>query len=443
MVKKHCGLELRTLFPYKLLFICSCCLSLLLSLSPSQSWHHPESLSFTQNYLHGEKSIEWKNWREAFDLQALDSGPRISRPIENFFNFLNAWSRQTLWKIIPPHPSLSLHHVILYFLCPLFLWLLFGQLKWPEKLRWILLSLFILSPGVLYLSAVQFRSAKPLSLLGMIILLYLSPKKTRLLFPTLLFFLLCDETIWLMVPVLAIFSPNKKNFQSLALATLSYSFLLWMILPKFFGQSFSTYEHTQQLIQGKLFQFQFLPANLKNVFFDLLGLPLYSEDLSLGLKLLTLIYLGTFLFALRGQKKFFFILCLSFLFHHLLMQIKTGVWGISWYGHYLPLFFILFLGSGHRQSVFPLLPFSLLSLFFLSHQFIHTNPLHRDLHYLQAGQGIEKIYQQKLNPHLYHSPFPSQWFERAYQVKLWEEIREQQRTLSSLPMPLAYLWWEH
>lgn len=65
----------------------------------------------------------WSDLATGFDTLKIEIDPnRITRPLSNIVEVIDAKFRANLWEHIPPHPSLSLQWPLLFVGLPIFFW---------------------------------------------------------------------------------------------------------------------------------------------------------------------------------------------------------------------------------------------------------------------------------------------------------------------------------
>ena len=98
-------------------------------LNYDNAWIHPEKIQTHQWFLSNGPALQWEDLARGIDTDRIECGmPRITRPLSNLLELINAKFRVWLWNFIPPHPSLSLTWIVNFTAVPILLYLFFKNL---------------------------------------------------------------------------------------------------------------------------------------------------------------------------------------------------------------------------------------------------------------------------------------------------------------------------
>lgn len=111
---------------------------------------HPEKTLTHYWIFENGPSFKLEDIRRGMDVHVIEWGePRFTRPFSNIVEVINAKFRATLWKYIPPHPSLHLSWPFSFVLLPYLLFLFFRNMGCNRDLSLGGVCLYMASPGFL------------------------------------------------------------------------------------------------------------------------------------------------------------------------------------------------------------------------------------------------------------------------------------------------------
>ncbi len=123
------------------------------------------------------KGWHWKDFGTFLDTEAIElSGDRLSRPVSNFMEVLNAKFRANCWNFIPPHPSLSIMWLISLFILPYFLFKFFRNMGCAPPIAFVGSCWYIASLGCLSPLVMLFHPAKGLVNFFGVLVLFIGSK---------------------------------------------------------------------------------------------------------------------------------------------------------------------------------------------------------------------------------------------------------------------------
>lgn len=347
--------------------------------SLEQAWYQRERTDWNSQYL--LKSTASNNrLLLAFDSMMFENTPnRSTRILASFLEIFDTEFRVWLWQFISPHPSISLTLIFSY-ASLIFLFLYLRNTGFSIFSSFCALTIYTSSPGFLSLLSMRFRSSKPLSSFIIILGLYLYSilrKKTNssnrnsiffLLYLFLTINLLWDETVIVLIPALFILWKNKKNTLHLFFTILG-SVLTYFLLIKYFfpyvqsildipSGDIQKYDIVPLFDTNELLLFlKNLPTNILINLNDLIGfVPIHPENgiienILFIVNLLIVISLFVHLVVdwqhtpnnklsrLFTYRISFFILLLIVFNAFLLSRVTNKIWGLYWYGVFIPIFF--------------------------------------------------------------------------------------------------------
>ncbi len=212
-------------------------------------WMNPELSLYIPRALQNGTNFRLDDILRGFDWLRFDGTAR-ARFVDHFFMILNIKFRVWLWNFIPPHPSLSLIWIFLFFSAILFYKLIYNLTK-SRNAAWAGLSLFLLSKGFLNSISMIFHPGKPLVIFLTVFCLYLTSQivqnlhqreffsmKSIILYLILLVSMVVafftDETGWFIFICLPVLFPSlflipKKRIIIIYTYTTTFIFFLFFV----------------------------------------------------------------------------------------------------------------------------------------------------------------------------------------------------------------------
>jgi hypothetical protein len=124
-------------------------------LNYDNSWIHNEKLETHRWFLENGRSLKLEDLKRGLNVAVIEGSytgsaayNRITRPLSNMFELLNAKFRVWLWNFVPPHPSLSLSWPLSFILVPLLLFLFFKNMGCSGEISF--------SGAMMYLATIGF-----------------------------------------------------------------------------------------------------------------------------------------------------------------------------------------------------------------------------------------------------------------------------------------------
>ena len=393
--------------------------------SYDNSWASPEIYYLEKTAFKTGAPFHWNDLKNGLNYKGFEgpTAPRITRPLSNYFQILNAKFRTQLWRFILPHPSLSLTWIFSLFLTPLFLYLLLRNMGITSNTAIGMTAFYILTPTTLSHVADFFRPAKPMADFALMFCLYLaSSMEKRFLQKNIpipwgkyLFFWVTaalsfywDETALLIFPAILLLFPkvliHRKPYLLLWLLlpfiTAAFYFCIIPCLTSWSGfglphlAQYDLYKNGLKLDpllrQNAL---SFLPLNTRNLVLGTMGIIVPDVFLaSFWIKacfILAIISWEIVFFRIRKVAAHrlvlvLFLAALILLFNHLVFTQGVLVWGPFWYGGFWSIFFIIWLtGLIHKAGINKYLLtaclfFILINMF---QSFIAMNDVYKKNHY--------------------------------------------------------------
>ena len=223
------------------------------------AWMHPEKTRTHWWILENGPTLQWEDLRRGMNVRTLEWGaPRITRPLSNLFEVLNAKFRATLWRAVPPHPSVSLTWPFVFLLLPPLLYATLRRMGCRREIALGSVGLYAATMGFLSPVVMLFHPGKCFVNLFAVLSLYLgsrivprlnsdSARSGRTwallaaLFVTLFTGFFWDETaLFVYVLVFVLFAPywirrspwRPYILAGFAVLPLAYLFMVQIFLPK-------------------------------------------------------------------------------------------------------------------------------------------------------------------------------------------------------------------
>jgi len=137
------------------------------------SWMAFEKLNTHLWILENGKYWHWQDLAKFLNTKVIEIDPnRISRPLSNFVEVLDAKFRANLWDYITPHPTISLQWPFLFIGLPIFLYKVFRNLNCQPIIALAGTSLYLTSTG--FLSPIVQYSHPAKNLVNFFVILSLS-----------------------------------------------------------------------------------------------------------------------------------------------------------------------------------------------------------------------------------------------------------------------------
>ena len=380
------------------LLIASYVYIIFVTLSYDSAWMHPEVFRIKNSIvsmMHYETNIFWP-LKYIFCFDDFEFVPRSTRLFSSLFEIADTFFRVQLWKIIPPHSSLSLSFLFSLFLSPYCLYKLLRNWELNDNQAKIAISFYLVQPGTLSLIAMYFRPGKTLAIFFMILSFmlasdiqkrYLSPGKPVLMRLICLFFsliagFLFDETAAIFYFAFFILFygfviRSKRIFITFVSIPVFIAILYFYIFPSIANLLYSSRPILSEYI-GKSFNEHFLSllfinnlqSNFRALFEDSWSLFSPSVAPFLAFKILfsfqnliiaiTLIYFPLlFIWQIKNHSlkldqytlliKGLLVILWGGLAHGFLMKvINNNVWGPYWYGSYMGIFFVFLIAGLYK-----------------------------------------------------------------------------------------------
>src|SRR5688572_10480605 len=194
----------------------------LLLTSYSVVWVQPEEFNWRESILKGGTSLTAHDVRGAFNWELFEYAPRSTRPLSSYLEIVDTKLRVLLWRVIPPHPSLSLTWLPLLVVSPWLFYKLLRNLGISNATAALTTALYLGNPATLSLLAVDFRPAKALANCAIVACLYWAsriqksraqktadrPRSAALLWIFMFGSFFLDETALLSYPAVVLFFPS-------------------------------------------------------------------------------------------------------------------------------------------------------------------------------------------------------------------------------------------
>lgn len=368
------------------------------TLGYESAWMQPEVSGIKDSII---AAMDYENrfyWPlvHIFRFDEFEFAHRSTRLLSSLFEIADTTFRIHLWKIMTPHPSLSLTFIFTLFLTPYCLYRLLRNWELDDKRAKIAVSFYLVQPGTLSLLAMYFRPAKAMAIFFMMLSLYLasdirkrylSPGKTArgrtvCLFLSLFAGFFFDETAAIFYGVFFILcydfvTWSKKNFMMFVsmpvIVFLLYFHILPFITDALHSSSQSLYGYAGQLFNKHLFLTLFvnnLFNNFRALFVESWGLfnpgaaPSIMLKIFFSVQILVLVSaLAYFFFILFKKRKepslkreayglltrILLVILLGVVAHAFLMSVvSNNVWGPYWYGSYMGVFFAFLIAGLYK-----------------------------------------------------------------------------------------------
>lgn len=143
-------------------------------LNYDNSWMNPEKTLTHAYFLQNGVSLGQEDFKRSMNVRVVEWGaPRITRPLSNIFEMLNAKFRAWLWLYILPHASLSLTWPFSFLLLPWLLYRFFRKMGCDTELALGGLVLYIASAGFTSPVIMLFHPGKSFVNIFAVIVLYI------------------------------------------------------------------------------------------------------------------------------------------------------------------------------------------------------------------------------------------------------------------------------
>ena len=144
-------------------------------LNYDNAWMHPEMIGMHDWLLKNGTALQKEDVARVFNALTVEQGhPRLSRPLSNILNLVNAKFRGWLWHFIPPHPSFSLSWFLSFLLVPLLLFRFFRNMGYHETIALGGVGLYLASVGFLGPLIMLFHSGKSMVNIFSVMTLFLA-----------------------------------------------------------------------------------------------------------------------------------------------------------------------------------------------------------------------------------------------------------------------------
>jgi hypothetical protein len=422
------------------------------TLGYDSAWMLPEVFKIKNaivKMMHSESGMFWP-LTYIFRFDVFEFGPRTTRPLSSLFEIADTFCRVHLWKIMTPHPSLSLTFIFTLILSPYCLYKLLRNWELTDNQAKIAVSFYLVQPGTLSLIVMYFRPAKTLAIFFMILSFllasiirkrYASHEKPGLpvficLFLSLTAGFLFDETAAVfyfafLILFFGIVIRSKKFFIAFTSIPFMIAALYFYVFPLISVLLHSSRTVFADYIADELIINIYLPfikysllSNFRVLFKESLILFSPGYTPSLAFKILfgvqqlivggVLVY---FCFHLIGQIrnrslksgryelliKAFLVVLWGGLAHGLFMNITSNnIWGPYWYGSYIGVFFALLIAGFYKiqdKGLGRMVTVAAASTIILSMlTFPYLNFVYKKYHYYpHAPIHIQQFFEWELN----------------------------------------------
>lgn len=424
------------------------------TLSYESAWMQPEIFG-TKNsivsMMHYENDLLWplKYIFRFYDFDP-DLISRSTRIFSHLFEIADTVFRVQLWKIILPHPSLSLTFIFTLFLTPYCLYKLLRNWALNDNQAKIAVSFYLVQPGTLSLIAMYFRPAKAMAIFFLILSCLIASDILKrnlshgkhayislvFLFISLTTGFLFDETAVIFYFVFFILFyrfiiRSKRMFITFASIPVIIAVLYFYIIPSITVLLYSFHSDLSGCI-GQLFNSNFspllfihnLPGNFRAIFEDSWGLYRPGTAPSLAFNIffaaqyliltVTLIYFCMTVFQqIRNHSfklnkyeiliKAVIVVLWGALAHAFLMNILSNkVWGPYWYGSYMGIFFAILIAGFYKiqnQKFQQLVSIAAASTIVISMlTFPYLNFAYKKYHYYPPiPLYMQKVFEREIN----------------------------------------------
>lgn len=127
------------------------------------AWINSEKLHTHLSFLQNGSKWQPEDWLKGLDTTLIEiDANRISRPLSNILEVINAKWRASLWDHIPPHPSLSLLWPFMFILLPICLYRFFRNMQCATPIALAGTMLYLSATGFLAPLVMLFHPAKNL-----------------------------------------------------------------------------------------------------------------------------------------------------------------------------------------------------------------------------------------------------------------------------------------
>jgi hypothetical protein len=322
--------------------------------------------------------------KSGFNWPLFEGPPRVTRPLSSLLEVVDHYARARMWRIMTPHPTLSVTFPFILVFTPLLLYSILRSFGVRAFIALCGVAFYFSNPGVLSLLAMGFRPGKAMAITSMAFVLWWAsrlngPSFLRVV-PLYLFLfvsLFWDETALIAYPALLFLFPGVVFSSRGAVATflampVGYALTVRRLLPAMYGfagfpiAGGATYEPLEKFSAWALFSSsrgaraefnEFFLTNTRNALMDSLGLinPVLPGRIfyyALFIAILAGVGLfGVLLFRRiwRSEKvsvkwrlsrgiviRSAAFLVVSLIFHAVLLSVVgQGAWGVYWYGSFL------------------------------------------------------------------------------------------------------------
>lgn len=404
----------------------------------SNVWVQPE-VNGWRGYLAGMRGA-WNTIRAAMNWEVFEAAPRLTRPLSSLLEAVDFMIRGALWRLMPPHPTLSVTWLFTLLVIPLVLYGVLRSLRIKPLLALGGVALYLANPGTLSMLVMGFRPGKAMVSAALVIMLYwasrlenVSFRRVAPLYVFLLVSLFWDETALILWPALAFLYPrvvfaNRSSVGAFLSIPLVYGYSIRWALPAIYaaagfplsaGASYYPQRRFNALVKipphldAYFLLLSDIPHKARIAVLDCLGLidprlPASGVYFALcGAIVLCLAVLGVLLTrqALRQPWKApedrpglslvvrsAGLLAVAVLFHVMMMNsVGQGSWGVYWYGAFLVIPFVIAVCALFEylrvHSLFAA-GFVLLVSAAVFYIFPFTNNAYRRFHYYPYGASL-------------------------------------------------------
>ncbi len=433
-------------------------------LSYDLNWMEFEKLKTHIWFLENGKYWQWSDFAKALNTKIIEIDPnRLSRPLSNLVEVIDAKFRANLWDYMPPHPTISLQWPLLFIGLPILLYKFFRNLDCEPIIALAGMGLYLTSAGFLSPIVELSHPAKSMvnffSLLSLVIItqLYRRIKFKDVsimdvrrfwltwcscIFITVITFFFDETGLFLWVVLLFICCPLFLKFKEkfvwplfLLVLPAIYFLIIHFLLPWLHFivnqkavdlASYRDIPHPSSLFfpnwHDLMINFYLLfgiHPGIKWNFKPLIGHPLlitlqcvYTVAFIylLGLFVKTVLETGKLSFRLKQIISGALLLVIFVYFHNFQLSHNVHVWTVFWYGclfsliYYVTLTLVLqFVWEGYKGKLFKiLLPF--IVIIFTAHGLMTSTYLINIFKNQRYNPGVfyyPSIFDQTINPYQY------------------------------------------
>src|SRR5262247_2605472 len=112
-------------------------------------WAQMEELNWREYILSNGISLTSDDWTKPLNWQVFEYAPRCTRPLSSYVETLDTKLRAALWKVMVPHPSLSITWILSLLITPWLFFRLLRNLEVDSNIAILATALYVGNPGTL------------------------------------------------------------------------------------------------------------------------------------------------------------------------------------------------------------------------------------------------------------------------------------------------------